>query len=97
MSNSKSKFKAHDWDGGGFISLPNNIVEAIYEAWNYEFDVYEVETDELIFTGQEDNETNSKWLEPYGIRIIDHGSYRKIQNIETGEIYEVDWHSNKIE
>ena len=92
MKTSEAKFKAYDWDEGKFKLLKtNNVVEAIYTAWNYEFDVYEVETDEIIFSGQEDNEWNSDCLEPYGVRLIDDGSHRKLQNIETGEIYEADW------
>ncbi|MGN7938523.1 hypothetical protein [Metabacillus sp. 22489] len=71
----------------------NDVVEAIHIAWNYEFDVYEVETKNLIFSGREDNETNSDWLEPYSIRMIDDGIHRKLQNIETGEIYNADWQS----
>jgi hypothetical protein len=93
METSEAKFMAYDWDEGEFKLLPSNdIVEAIHIAWNYEFDVYEVETEELIFTGREDNDFNSEMLEPYGIRLIDDGEYRKLQNVETGEIYTPDWH-----
>lgn len=92
MEKSEAKFMAYDWDGGEFRLLPtNDVVEAIHIAWNYEFDVYEVETENIIFSGREDNEGNSDWLEPYGIRMIDDGKYRKLQNIETGEIYNADW------
>lgn len=92
----KAKFKAYDWDSGVFrLISSNNIVEAIHIAWNYEFDVYEVETENLIFSGREDNETNSEMLEPYGLRLIDDGDRRKLQNIKTGEIYEVDWENLK--
>jgi hypothetical protein len=93
MDKSEAKFMAYDWDGGEYRLLPSNdIVEAIHIAWNYEFDVYEVETEELIFSGREDNEGNSEMLEPYGLRLIDDGKYRKLQNIKTGEIYTPDWH-----
>jgi hypothetical protein len=92
MKKEDAKFMAYDWDGGEFTLLPtNNIVDAIHTAWNYEFDVYEVETENIIFSGREDNEGNSDWLEPYGIRMIDHDKYRVLQNIETGEIYKPDW------
>ncbi|GGH46088.1 hypothetical protein GCM10008014_08520 [Paenibacillus silvae] len=89
-----SKFAAWDWDGGEFIPLmTDNIVEAIYTAWNYEFDVYENNRDsyDLIFSGTQDNEWNSEMLEKYGIRVIDHEKHRHLQNIETGEIYFADW------
>jgi hypothetical protein len=90
------KFLAWDWDGGEYKKIPSNdVVEAIYIAWNYEFDVYMNEGEEkrLIFSGHEDNESNSEMLKPYGIRLIDHKGERKLQNIETGEIYKADWHS----
>ncbi|OAK72669.1 hypothetical protein [Lederbergia galactosidilytica] len=94
MDKKEAKFMAYDWDGGEFRLLPSNdVVEAIHIAWNYEFDVYEVATENLIFSGREDNEANSEMLEPYGIRLIDDGNYRKLQNVKTGEIYNADWQS----
>lgn len=94
MNENKAKFMMYDWDEGVFQLLPtNNIVEAIYIAWNYEFNVYEVETEEIIFSGQADNEDNSEWLEPYGVRMIDGDRYRVLQDIKTGEVYEADWQS----
>jgi hypothetical protein len=91
----ESKFVAWDWDGGGFKKIPSNdIVEAVYIAWNYEFDVYEVDGEEknLIFSGREDNEFNSEMLEKYGVKMIDHEGYRKLQHLETGEIHNAEWH-----
>lgn len=88
------KFLAWDWDGGEFIHLKtDSVVEAIYMAWNCEFDVYEVngQDKDLIFSGQADNEWNSEMLEKYGIRVIDHEKHRHLQNVETGEIYYADW------
>lgn len=85
-----------DWDGGEYVTLTtNNVVEAIHRAWNHECDVFERKTGNIIFSGNEDNEGNSDWLEPYGIRMIDDpdGKYRVLQNIKTGEIYKPDWHS----
>lgn len=85
---------AWDWDGGEFISLmTDNVVEAIYTAWNYEFDVYEFDGQdrELIFSGQQDNESNSEMLKKFGLRVIDHENHRHLQNVETGEIYIADW------
>ena len=92
MKKEEAKFKALDWDGGVFKLLPtNDIVDAIYTAWNYEFEVYEVLTDNIIFCPHEDNETNSDWLAPYAVRLINHNGYRKLQNIKTGEIYNAPW------
>ncbi|MED0665729.1 hypothetical protein P4T04_05275 [Bacillus badius] len=94
----EAKFLAWDWDGGEFKKIPsNNVVEAIYMAWNYEFDVYRAEDKTLIFSGQEDNEGNSAMLEPYGLRLIDKEKGRFLQNIETGEIYQPDWRQEESE
>lgn len=88
MDKSEAKFMAYDWDDGEFVLLrSNDIVKAIYTAWNFEFDVYEVATEKIIFSGRENNEANSEWLEPYGLRLIDNDGCRKLQNIQTGEIY----------
>ncbi|MGG2091314.1 hypothetical protein AB1283_00925 [Bacillus sp. S13(2024)] len=90
--NPNYKFMMWDWDEGQFYVIPKkNTVEAIYYAWNYEFDVHEVETEELIFTGQETNEFNSDMLEKYGLRVIDGNRHRHLQNIETGEVYKASW------
>ncbi|PHA03019.1 hypothetical protein COE51_01360 [Bacillus pseudomycoides] len=90
--NPNYKFMMWDWDECKYCVIPKeNIVEAIYYAWNYEFDVHEIETEELIFTGQETNEFNSEALEKYGLRLIDGEKYRQLQNIETGELYKADW------
>ncbi|WP_257149337.1 hypothetical protein [Bacillus sp. R86525] len=86
------KFKMWDWDEGCFYAIPKeNVVEAIYFAWNYEFDLYEIESGEMIFSGNQNNEENSEMLEPYGLRVIDTEKYRQLQNIETGEIYKAGW------
>lgn len=92
MSKSKTKFMGYDWDGGVFYTLPSeDVVEAINIAWNFENDVYDARTEELIFSGREDNESNSEMLERFGIRMIDDGGYRVLQSIETNEIYKPDW------
>ena len=86
------KFKMYDWDSGKFRVIPRaNIVEAIYYAWNYEFDTYDRETDECILSRMDSDEANCDLLEPYGLRLIEHGGYRKLQNIETNEIYSASW------
>ncbi|ALA07766.1 hypothetical protein PBC6_174 [Bacillus phage PBC6] len=86
------KFKMWDWDEGCFYIIPKeDIVEAIYFAWNYEFDVYDRESGEQIFSGQLDNEENSEMLKPYGIRVIDGETERNLQSIETGEIFRAEW------
>ena len=89
------KFIAWDWDGAEYVQIPtDNVVEAIYWAWNYEFVVYEVDGQEknMIFNGQLDNEENSEMLGKYRIRVIDHEKRRHLQNVETGEVYNASWH-----
>ncbi|PEW60453.1 hypothetical protein CN448_30785 [Bacillus cereus] len=86
------KFTMWDWDEGCFYIIPKeDIVEAIYYAWNYEFDVYDRELDVKIFSGNLDNEENSELLEKYGLRVVDADKLRQLQNIETGEIYKASW------
>lgn len=81
-----------DWDEGVYANIPtNDIVDAIYYAWNYECDVYKVGSEELVFSGREDDDTNSELLEPYGLRMIEHDGLRKLQSIETGEIHNAPW------
>ncbi|MFB1100858.1 hypothetical protein [Terribacillus sp. JSM ZJ617] len=92
MDKKDAKFMAWNWDYGKFQLLPSNeIAEAINIAWNYEFDVYERETEDLIFSGNDDNEGNNDRLKKYGIQVIDDGKHRNLQNLETGEIYKPDW------
>ena len=67
----------------------NNIVKAIYTAWNIEADLYL--DDELIFASREDNEFNSEILKPYGYKMIDGEEYREIVEIKTGKIIGYDW------
>lgn len=81
-----------NWDKGRFYAIPmGNVVEAICFAWNYEFDVYEIDSGEMTFSGQLDNEDNSEMLEKYGLRVIDVEQYRNLQNIELDEIYKASW------
>lgn len=88
----KHKFKMYDWDEGCYYIIPKeNIVDAIHYAWNYEFDVYDRESGELIFSGQEDDDFNSEMLEPYGVRVIETEKHRCLQTIETGEIHLAEW------
>lgn len=77
----------------GFMS--DNLINIIHHAWNYEADVYEIAEDgslgACIFHGWEDNEILSEWLAPYNLRVIDHGKYRYLQTVSTGEIHAASW------
>lgn len=93
------KFRIADKWGEINTVVKWNVVKTIHSAWNYEADVYVINedgTEDMIFHGWEDNETLSEWLEPYDLRVIDHGKNRYIQSISTGEIHVADW-QKKIE
>ena len=88
----KAKFVAYDRDECKFVLLKsNNVIKAIHTAWNYEFPVYERETEECIFDGFSDNDDNNEMLKDYGIKIIDHEGKRRLQTISTGEIHKAPW------
>ena len=89
---SKSKFMYLDREEGRFVKMQtNNVVNAIYTAWNYEYPVYEVATELCIFEPYADNEDNSEMLEEYGVRVVDDKGRRKLQTISTGEIHKAPW------
>lgn len=90
--NMKYKFKMYDMDLGEFKVIPRaSVVDAIHYAWNYEYETWDRETDEPILCPFDSNDVNSGLLEPYGLRLIDDEGYRRLQNIETGEIYKASW------
>ena len=74
-------------DNGTFKE--NNIVKAIYTAWNVEADLYL--DNQLIFAPKEDNEFNSELLYPYSYKMIDAEEYREIVEITTGKTVKYDW------
>lgn len=65
----------------------DNLVELLYEFWNYEMNVYIAHTNKLIFSPLQDNEFNNHLLEEFGIEIIDGEKYREFRNIKSGYIY----------
>ncbi|QSF43445.1 hypothetical protein [Paenibacillus tianjinensis] len=81
-----------DWDGEEYTTIPEeNIVDAIYYAWNEECRVYDSNIDELVFDPFQDNKENSEMLRSYGYKLIDHEGKRRLQHIETGEIFKAPW------
>lgn len=88
----KYKYMMYNCDELKFQVIPRvKLVDAIYYAWNYEFDTYNRETEEIILCCWDDNEFNCELLKPYGLRLIDSDGYRKLQDINTGEIYSASW------
>jgi hypothetical protein len=78
-------------DEGHFTE--ENLVKAIYTAWNIDADLY-IWTDnnwQLVFSPLDGNELNSELLEPYGYKMIDTEETRELVNIKKGEIVKYDW------
>lgn len=91
---SKYKFVMWDWDAGGYEIIPKeDLIEALYYAWNYECSVYTADGKVLIFSPMEDNEFNTDLLKDYGLRIIDGEKLRNFQDIKTGEVFNAPWES----
>lgn len=86
------QFYMWDWDGEEYVTIPEeDIVNAIYFAWNEECRVYDKNIKELVFDPFLDNEENSEMLRIYGYRLIDRVQGRRLQHIETGKIYKAPW------
>lgn len=89
------KFRIQDtWGEINAVLESDDIVDVIYKAWNYEAEVYIIDEnglEDLIFSGWEENDILSEWLEPFGVRIIDGEHSREIQTIATGEIHTPPW------
>lgn len=82
-------------DSGHFTDRRENIVHAIYSAWNIEACLYIAEALKgnnkqekitMIFSPQEDNEVNSELLKPYGLYMVDGGKYRELHWIKDGSL-----------
>lgn len=82
-------------DSGHFTDRRDNIVHAIYSAWNIEAYLYVAETCKedkrketitMIFSPQEDNEVNNELLKPYGLYMVDGEKYRELHWINDGSL-----------
>ncbi|WP_339304399.1 hypothetical protein NST33_18085 [Paenibacillus sp. FSL L8-0435] len=90
----KFKFMMWDWDGGEYEVIPKeDLIEALYYAWNYECSVYTRDERELIFSPMDDNEFNSDLLKEYGLSLINGEKLRNFQDIKTEEIFNPPWES----
>jgi hypothetical protein len=90
----------------GYFS-EDNLVKAIYTAWNIEADLYllsqnfnrknqkypqeDRENCTLVFCPVEGNEFNCELLEPYGYKMEDGEELRDIIEIKTGKVVKYDW------
>ena len=85
-------FRAYDSYGGYSEFKEDNIVKAIWNAWNYESELYIVDKNEkrLLFAPLESNEFNNNLLKDYGYRIIDGKKYRELVNCKN-EVEECEW------
>lgn len=93
--------------GDAGIFRENDLVKAIYTAWNIEANLYILNDEvrkvrDIIFFGDdknakivfcplEGNEFNSDVLEEYGYYIEDGEEYREIREIETNKVVKYDW------
>lgn len=69
--------------------VKKSLAETIQEAWNYEAQVYDSESN-LVFNGWLEDDEQNELLEPYGLMIVEL-NYRYLKNVKTGEIYVDDW------
>lgn len=88
----------------GYFS-ENDLVKAIFTAWNIEADLYLLNDGikninpkesffkqvKLIFSPYEENEFNTELLEPYGYKMEDREPEREIIDIRTNEVVKYDW------
>jgi len=89
------KFYYENYSGDSGYFQEDNLILAIYSAWNIEANLYildeETNQEKLIFAPYEDNEFNSDLLGEYGYRMEDGEKYREIVDIKTGDIVRYDW------
>ena len=90
-------------DSGYFSE--NNLVKAIYTAWNIEAELYLLNNGnriidqhqsfnkqtKIIFCPLEGNELNSDLLKEFGYKMEDGKEERDIINIKTGKVVSYDW------
>ena len=71
----------------------DDLIKAIYTAWNIEADLYLFANGDwqIIFSPHDDNEYNSQLLEFYGYKMVDGEKEREIIEIKTGKIVKYDW------
>lgn len=82
----------------------NDLIKAIYTAWNIEANLYLIknkvrkihfnsisETCKLIFAPWESNEFNSDLLKEFGYYMEDGDKYREIKDIKTGKVHRYKW------
>jgi|GEM_PF-4143433 len=74
-----------------------DLIKAIYSAWNIMASLYVVTEDDtikydLIFDPADyDDELNSELLEPFGYEMVEIGGYREVRDIKTKEIKGYEW------
>jgi len=64
----------------------DNIIKAIYSAWNIETNLYLKDINnnfKLIFSPLEDNDFNSNLLNEFGFYVKDIGNHREIVELKT--------------
>lgn len=82
----------------------DDLIRAIYSAWNIEADLYLLENSnctrmkgvekgdyKLIFSPHESNEYNSELLESFGYYMKSIGKYREIVRISDNKVCRYEW------
>lgn len=101
------KFYYENYMGDSGYFTEDNLVKAIYTAWNIEADLYllsknfnkkkqkypqqDKDNCTLIFCSVEGNEFNSDILKSFGYRMEDGEESRDIIEISTGKVVKYDW------
>jgi len=89
--------------GDSGVFQAEDLVFAIYSAWNIEANLYLISSqedvikldssiyNEQIFAPHESNDYNTDLLYNWGLYMVDGGTYREIRDRETNEIREYKW------
>lgn len=88
----KMKFYYENCMGDSGHFQENDLIKAIYSAWNIDAHLYLIDNEwKLVFAPWESNEINSELLEEYGYYMVDGEKYREIRSIDTNQVVHYDW------
>lgn len=83
--------------GDNGVFYEDDLIKAIYSAWNIEARLYILNNStkfslkNIVFDPYADNEFNSELLESYGYYMEDGVGERVIKEIKAGKIIHYDW------
>jgi len=99
------RFYYENYMGDSGYFSENNLVKAIYTAWNIEADLYLLNDDikklndnalfskqcKIVFCPQEGNEFNSDVLKEFGYYMVDGEEFREIRRIKDNVEEKHEW------